>query len=69
MPEKWKESLDNGEALEALMTGLSKAFACLHHKLLIAKLGAYGFDVNSVKLIQQYLSNIKQRVKVGNAYS
>ena len=51
------------------MTDLSKAFDCLHHELLIAKLDAYGFDIKSVKLIQQYLSNRKQRVKVGNAYS
>ena len=52
-----------------LMTDLSKAFNCLHQELLIAKLDAYGFDKKSVKLIQQYLSNRKQRVKVGNAYS
>ena len=32
-------------------------------------LDAYGFDIKSVKLIQQYLLNRKQRVKVGNAYS
>ena len=53
----------------ALMTDLSKVFDCLHHELLIAKLYAYGFDIKSVRLIQQYLSNRKQSVKVGNAYS
>ena len=53
----------------ALKTDLSKAFDCLHHELVIARLDAYGFDIKSVKLIQQYLSNRKQRVKVGNAYS
>ena len=42
---------------------------CLHHELIIAKLDVYGFDIKSVKLIQQYLSNRKQMVKVGNAYS
>ena len=66
---KWKESADHGGAFGALMTDLSKAFDCLHHELLTAKLEAYGFDIKSVKLIQQYLSNRKQRVKVGNAYS
>ena len=45
---------------------LSKAFDCLHDELLITKLDAY---IKSVKLIQQYLSNRKQRVKAGNAYS
>ena len=69
MIEKWKDSVDSGGAFGALMTDLCKAFDCLHHELLIAKLDAYGFDIKSVKLIQQYLSNRKQRVKVGNAYS
>ena len=61
--------MDISGAFGALMTDLSKTFDCLHHELLIAKLDAYGFDIKSVKLIQQYLSNRKQRVKVGNAYS
>ena len=69
MIEKWKESVDSGGAFGALMTDLSKAFDCLHHELLIAKLDAYGFDITSVKLIQQWLSNRKQMIKVGNAYS
>ena len=69
MIEKWKESVDNGWAFGVLMTDLSKAFDCLHHGLLIAKLKAYGFGIKSVKLIQQHVSNRKQRVKVGNAYS
>ena len=60
--EKWKKGVDNGLAFDALMTDLSKAFDCLHHELLIAKLDAYGFDIKSVKLTQQYLSNRKQRV-------
>ena len=61
--------MDSGGTFAALMTDLSKAFDCLHHELLITKLDAYGFDIKPVKLIQQYLSNRKQRVNVGNAYS
>ena len=60
--------MDNGGAFDAYDRPL-KAFDCLHHELLIAKLDAYSFDIKSVKLIQQYFSNRKQRVKVGNAYS
>ena len=69
MIEKWKESVDNGRTFGALMTDLYKAFDCLHHELLIANFNAIGFDVKFVKLIQHYLSNRKQRIKVGNAYS
>ena len=59
--EKWKESVDSGGAFGALMPDLSEAFDGLHHELLIANIDAYGFDIMSVKLIQQYLSNRKQR--------
>ena len=55
--EKWKKSVDNGGAFGALLTDLSKAFDCLPHELLIAKLDAYGFDKSSLKLIHGYLSN------------
>ena len=41
----------------------------LHYGLFIAKLDTYDFDIKSVKLVQQYLPNRKQRVKVGNTYS
>ena len=61
--------MDNGGAFDVFMTDLSKAFDCLHHGLLMAKLDAYGLDMKSVKLNQQYLTNRKQRVKVGNTYS
>ena len=46
--EKWKKSVDNGGAFGALLTDLSKAFDCLPHELLIAKLDAYGFDKSSL---------------------
>ena len=48
---------------------LSKAFYCLPKNLLLAKLHAYGIDRNSLLLIQNYLSNRKQRVKVNGHYS
>ena len=42
MLETWKEATDNNKAFGALLTDLSKAFDCLNHGLLIAKLHAYG---------------------------
>ena len=43
---------------------LSKAFDCLRHDLLVAKLAAYGFDRNTLKLFHSYLKDRKQVVKV-----
>ena len=51
------------------MTDLSKAFDCLDHELLIAKLNAYGFSLPALKLVHDYLSNRKQRTKVNRTYS
>ena len=45
----------------AVLMDLSKAFDTLSHKLLIAKLSAYGFNNESLKLIQSYLTNRWQR--------
>ena len=67
--EKWKKSVDNGEAFGALFTDLSKAFDCLSHELLIAKLDAYGFDKNALKLVNSYLTHGKQRAKINDKYS
>ena len=52
-----------------MLTDLSKAFDSLNHKLLIAKLQAYGFDEVALKLIYNYLRFRKQRTKVNNSFS
>ena len=49
--------------------GLSKAFDCLSHKLLLAKLHAYGFSLSALRLIHNYLTNRKQRTKIKSSYS
>ena len=48
---------------------LSKAFDCLKHELLIAKLSAHGFSPNALLLVHSYLSERKQRVKVNGSFS
>ena len=69
MEEKLKKSLDNSGVLGLLLTDLSKAFDCLRHDLLIAKLPAYRFDQPSLCFIFSFLSARTQRTKVSNAYS
>ena len=59
--EKWRESLDEGSASGALLTDLLKAFNCLPHEMIIAKLYAYGVDMPSLKLINSiYLKEGKE---------
>ena len=48
---------------------LSKAYDCISHELLVAKLECYGLDELSLKLILDYLSNRKQRTKIGSSFS
>ena len=55
MLEKWRVTLDKKGFTGVLLTDFSKAFDCLSHDLLAAKLDAYGFDYNTVKLIHDYL--------------
>ena len=69
MLEKWKLAVDNKINFNALLTDLSKAFDCLPHDLLLAKLNAYGFSLQTLRLVQSYLSNRKQRTKINSEFS
>ena len=55
MLDKWKKAIDQGKFAGAILTDLSKAFDCLNHELLIAKLEAYGFAKESLKYVYSYL--------------
>ena len=67
--ERWKKALDNRKIAGALLADLSKAFHCLNHELLIAKLEAYGFHHSALTYMFSYLSDRKQRTKVNNFLS
>ena len=51
------------------MTDLSKAFDCILHDLLIAKLHAYGVEMKSLRFLYSYLNGREQRVKINDKYS
>ena len=66
---KWQKCLDEKGIVGAVLMDLSKAYDCLSHELLIAKLAAYGFSKQSLRLIYSFLKGRKQRVKIGNNVS
>ena len=63
MTEKWHESVGKGGTFGSLLTELSKAFDCLPQELLIAKLHAYDFDMNSLNLIYTITCPIESRLQ------
>ena len=64
MFENWKSAVDKKKVFDALLTDLSKAFNCLSHDVLPAKLNPYGFSMVALRLVKNYLSNRKQRTKI-----
>ena len=67
--KNFQECLDKGGVIGTILMDLSKAYDCLPHDLLIAKLEAYGFDNNSLHLLYNYLTTRKQRVNIGSYFS
>ena len=51
-----------GNVFGELLTDLSKEFDCLSHELITAKLNAYGFSFNSLKLMNNCLSHKKKDI-------
>ena len=64
-----RKDLADGRVVGMVLMDLSKAYDCIPHDLLIAKLEAYGYGHHSRLLIHNYLSNRKRRVKVGSEFS
>ena len=69
MIRKWQSCLNTSGKVGAILMDLSKAFDCLPHDLLIAKMSAYGFGPRSLRLFLSYLSNRKHRVRIGSSIS
>ena len=63
-----KDSLDKKEVAGALLMDLSKAFDCMGHERLIAKLNAYGFSKKTQLMIYNYISGRKQRVTFNGSF-
>ena len=69
MVEKRREILDKRDYAKILLSDLSKAFDCINHELLIAKVHTYAFSLESLTFIQSYLTNQIQTVKINSWFS
>ena len=67
--EEWREKLDKNFIVDAVLMDLSKAFGCIPHDLILAKLAAYGTERETLRLIYAYLKGRKLYVKINNTYS
>ena len=66
--EEWKTNLDKNFVVGEVLMDLYKAFDCIPHDLLFAKLAAYRFE-EKTWYIYSYLENRKQCVKINNINS
>ena len=64
LTEEWRKHLDNNKVVGAVLMDLSKAFDCIPHELLVAKLSAYGFEKNTLKFFLSYLKGRKQATNI-----
>ena len=60
--ENWKKGLDQKFLVGTVLMDLSKAFDCVRHDLLIAKLYIYGVSQKAITFIYLYLKRRKQKV-------
>ena len=63
------KGLNNNDPSCAILLDLSKAFDSVNRKILLFKLYKYGIRGSAYNLLQSYLSNRKQFIKVGNIKS
>ena len=64
MLKQWKSAVDKRKVFGTLLTDLSKAFDCLSHELIIAKLNAYIFSLAALKGIFQNANKLMDRHEV-----
>ena len=58
--QQCQKELDNSGLVGTILMDLSKAYGCLPHDLIIAKLEAYGLSKSSLSLLRDYLTSRKK---------
>ena len=67
--EYWRHTLDNNFFIGAVLMDLSKAFDCIPHDLVIAKLHGHVLDFDTVTFLHNYLKHRKESVEINNISS
>ena len=67
--DEWTEILDDGGTIDAVYMDFMKAFDKVPHERLLSKLEAYGIGGEVMNWIRGFLTNRRQRVRVGDATS
>ena len=65
--KNWIKSIDHKNFVGTALMDLSKAFDCIPHNLLVAKLHAYGLSEDAVTFAYSYLKRRKKGVKINDA--
>ena len=55
--------------MQEVFSWISQKHDTIDHMLVISKLHAYGFNIDALELISDYLSNRFQRTKINNSFS
>ena len=62
--EDFKEAINKGNQFGALLVELCKAFVCINHPRLIAKINSEGVSPLSTNMISSFLCNRTQQTKI-----
>ncbi len=66
--DSWKYALDNHNFVGPILMDLSKAFDCIPHGLIVAKMNSYGLRGDPCEYMSSYLTGF-QRVKISDERS
>ena len=69
MYDSWVQAVDKGELAGVCMLDMSAAFDVVDHGILINKLKLYGFDEETLKWIENYLTGRTQAVYIDGSLS
>ena len=67
--DEWTEILDEGGSVDVIHLDLAKAFDTVPHQRLLSKLSGYGVRGRILEGIKQFLTERRQKVRVGHAES